>query len=1014
MVTVFDNFTISKTGFPESVGNNVVTDNPQAILLITPNTGYSVLAENFNITLPLPSNVTSVSFIQAGNLVECIVTFNNPFIMPASDVEIGLCLTGLARAVEYSVAGLINVTKTNATSSPANLSFNISENFNHVSVAKTVTLTATSGFYFPVEPTLIQTTGDTSIFSIADSKVFDIAGRLLSKTFTISCTMPNYNSLNNIFQAVAEGIQIFTPVPSITAYSIRSTVFPLNGETRDLLIYGGYSGNWTLTTTLPILQTGPPDPITGIIPYGTSASGQVGPTGFSTISIQVPSVTASASYSIALSGDLINPFPQSNPIILNQYGNVTITYIINNSAFFTNNGNKTNSGPSFTVPINGADGELNNFNWDITPSNGYGLMLINQPSVPGFDPIGGTPSSANNIINISNIVAAQVSSSLITVNVTGSVGIYGTASIDTTLDLGGIIAYIDTNGASNVAATTATSGGSVLLPGGSGIIGIKGLCYSTSPLPTIADSIMPAGTGFGTFTSNLTGLDGSTLYYTRAYAYDSTGTNVFYGPEKTFTTLPELEALPTTFVTNEDTNFTIQLLSMSVGPPPDFVITSLPDPLQGDIYDPGTGLKIATVPYTLVNSGSTVLFDPALDYFGNVDPFNFKLYQNPDDSNIAAVTGIVLAVNDSPIFMQSAPLYDGIPGGTYTYVGYVTDPDTPDAQLVVTFVPTILTPSLPSGWTFAQTPGTNQFTLTGPVPSGATYSITLQVSDGTLVTQQQVEVNAVFATLSSMEFKLEFIKAQIPAGGFGQSPKTTSPIVLSSQPNYGVSGGFNNNHTCNRAQFNLVAGVYANVSGGQWQWTDLGKGSLNNVVPGSSDTYNVYDFVIPILASNPYIQTGVTNILTPPYCPTSACNYINNSALQVDLGNLLSKDFVNGTPSTYYNSTTATIANGTDRGSYFDISTAEATALAIASNWGGSGNVNRGVVKFKLIPNSYSSITAGLANYHSDSSWLKVFKKNSAGTNQEEVLVGGKSFLLTASVVITVDILNNDVSVGTT
>ena len=988
MVTVFDNFTISKASFPESVGNNVVTDNPQAILLITPNTGYSVLAENFNITLPLPSNVTSVIFTQVGNLVECIVTFNNPFIMPASDVEIGLCLTGLARAVEYSVAGLINVTKTNATSSPTNLSFNISENFNHVSVAKTVTLTASSGFYFPVEPTLIQTTGDTSIFSIADSKVFDIAGRLLSKTFTISCTMPNYSSLNNVFQAVADGIQIFTPVPSITAYSIRSTVFPLNGETRDLLIYGGYSGNWTLTTTLPILQTGPPDPITGIIPYGTSASGQVGSTGFSTISIQVPSVTASASYSIALSGDLINPFPQSNPIILNQYGNVTITYIINNSAFFTNNGNKTNSGPSFTVPINGADGELNNFNWNITPLNGYGLMLLSQPGVPGFDPIGGTPASAGNIINISNIVATQVSSSLITVNVTGGVGIYGTASIDTTLDLGGIIAYIDTNGASNVAATTATSGGSVLLPGGSGIIGIKGLCYSTSPLPTIADSIMPAGTGFGTFTSNLTGLDGSTLYYTRAYAYDSTGTNVFYGPEKTFTTLPELEALPTTFVTNEDTNFTIQLLSVSVGPPPDFVITSLPDPLQGDIYDPGTGLKIATVPYTLVNSGSTVLFDPALDYFGNVDPFNFQLYQNPTTSNIAAVTGIVLAVNDSPIFMQSAPLYDGIPGGTYTYVGYVSDPDTPTAQLVVTFVSTILMPSLPSGWTFAQTPGTNQFTLTGPVPSGANYSITLQVSDGTLVTQQQVEVNAVFAVLSSMEFKINF-RSGLIASGTGSSHETTSPISISASP-------LNGSHTCNRAQFNLVAGIYANTNGGEWQWTDLGKASLNNN-GAAGETYNLFDSRIPEVAK-----------LT--YGSAVAPTWVNIAAgLSVDLGNAPVTVFSDGNTLSYYNVGTP---GSTDRTNYFKVSNATASALAIASNWGGPANANRGVVKFKLVANTYTN--TGANNPHSGSfGWMQIFKQNSSGTNQVEVLNSGASFIMSGSVVVTVDIINNTVVVTT-
>ena len=451
---------------------------------------------------------------------------------------------------------------------------------------------------------------------------------------------------------------------------------------------------------------------------------------------------------------------------------------------------------------------------------------------------------------------------------------------------------------------------------------------------------------------------------------------------------PAIVAIPVTFITNEDTNFTIQLLGQSGNPNPDYIITSLPNTLQGDIYDPGTGLKITTVPYTLVSSGTTVLFDPAEHYFGDVDLFNFQLFQDLYYSNVATVTGLVLAVNDSPIFDQLAPLYDGLPGGIYTYTGTVSDPDNPVLPLVVTFIPTVLMPSLPSGWTFVQTPGTNQFTLTGPVPSGADYSITLQVSDGILVTQQQVSVNSVYSTLSSMEFKINYRTNPI-AAGTGSSHETTSAINISAST---INGG----HTCSRAQFNLVAGIYANVNGGEWQWTDLGKASLNNN-GAAGETYNLFD-------------NKITEVATLAYGSTVDPSWLNIAAgMSVDLGNLPVTTFSDGNTLSYYNSG---VVNSADRTNYFKVSNTIASDLAIASNWGGSSNTNRGVVKFKLVANTYSN--TGIYNPHSGNfGWMQIFKKNSLGTNQEEVLNGSASFIMSGSVVVTVDIINNTVVVTT-
>jgi len=64
---------------------------------------------------------------------------------------------------------------------------------------------------------------------------------------------------------------------------------------------------------------------------------------------------------------------------------------------------------------------------------------------------------------------------------------------------------------------------------------IKGFCWSTSPLPTIADSKVYSGTGEGVFNEYATQLIPSTLYYVRAFARNDAG--VAYGVETSFTTL---------------------------------------------------------------------------------------------------------------------------------------------------------------------------------------------------------------------------------------------------------------------------------------------------------------------------------------------------------------------------------------------------------------------------------------------------------------------------------------------
>lgn len=100
--------------------------------------------------------------------------------------------------------------------------------------------------------------------------------------------------------------------------------------------------------------------------------------------------------------------------------------------------------------------------------------------------------------------------------------------------------------ATDITATTATSGGNITQDGGASITE-RGVCWSTSVNPTIADSKTRDGSGKGSFTSLITGLSPETTYYLRSYATKMEGTT--YGDEKSFTTpaltVPVVETLTT-------------------------------------------------------------------------------------------------------------------------------------------------------------------------------------------------------------------------------------------------------------------------------------------------------------------------------------------------------------------------------------------------------------------------------------------------------------------------------------
>lgn len=86
----------------------------------------------------------------------------------------------------------------------------------------------------------------------------------------------------------------------------------------------------------------------------------------------------------------------------------------------------------------------------------------------------------------------------------------------------------------NTTGNSVTSGATI--QSSNATVTARGLCWSTTPTPTISNNKSTNGAGAGSFSYNITGLNPGTTYYIRGYATTASGTT--YGNEQTVTTLP--------------------------------------------------------------------------------------------------------------------------------------------------------------------------------------------------------------------------------------------------------------------------------------------------------------------------------------------------------------------------------------------------------------------------------------------------------------------------------------------
>jgi hypothetical protein len=231
--------------------------------------------------------------------------------------------------------------------------------------------------------------------------------------------------------------------------------------------------------------------------------------------------------------------------------------------------------------INGQTLRLNN-GWPVWGEPGYALPIV--ATLPVTDVMQTAATCGGNIVNtgFSDVIARGVcwsvnqnpttsdsktnegsgtggsfSSSItgLTANTTYFVRAYATNGAGTAYSnqltfktyQNVVFPTISTIAATNVLSSTATSGGNVTETGGAPVTA-RGVCWSTNQNPTIADQKTTDGSGTGSYSSPITGLDPGTIYFVRAYATNSAGTG--YGTQISLTTQKTVPIVATKNVTD--------------------------------------------------------------------------------------------------------------------------------------------------------------------------------------------------------------------------------------------------------------------------------------------------------------------------------------------------------------------------------------------------------------------------------------------------------------------------------
>jgi len=315
--TRIGNFSVASVEFGVAQGTNIVDTQSTAVLTLVPDPGFTLTAADFSYTSG-PSQVQGVAFTQSGDNVLATVTFAAGATMPASDLDIPICIAGESGLLQYTLSGIVEVIASDdVTPATSDIAFSISGNEGDEVQAFSQTITADTGYYFPTAPTGNLTTGNVNNYLFTESQTVNDESQITSKTFTGTYTFPAANIANNVFTIVANAEEIPVIVREITSYSITTSNINPAGETRAMTIFGTEGAQFSLTVVNEDGTSVLSSPLTDVT---------IPATGAYSFNIVFPAVTDTDDYDFTLTGDLASPFSQDTSFTLNQYIDITLSF----------------------------------------------------------------------------------------------------------------------------------------------------------------------------------------------------------------------------------------------------------------------------------------------------------------------------------------------------------------------------------------------------------------------------------------------------------------------------------------------------------------------------------------------------------------------------------------------------------------------------------------------------------------------------------------------------------------
>jgi|14_taG_2_1085336.scaffolds.fasta_scaffold05615_3 hypothetical protein len=248
------NYTATVVQYTILEGANISSLYPTAVIKITANAGYTVTAGDFSWNGPL-AGVTSVAFTQDGEFVLCTVTYDTTSVMPAYNVDIGLCIIGDAVLAEVNIAGTLTtlVDPGTVTTTPSETNTPYSASGAEGSTSSTLftrTYTAASGNFWPdnAGPSIQLTNGNLGQYNITQTPTYTANDELIAITYTVTYIFTDQDVSGDSFNIVIpKQVVILVPATGITAFLGDNRTVASSGTNYVMTVQGAPGATYSIS-----------------------------------------------------------------------------------------------------------------------------------------------------------------------------------------------------------------------------------------------------------------------------------------------------------------------------------------------------------------------------------------------------------------------------------------------------------------------------------------------------------------------------------------------------------------------------------------------------------------------------------------------------------------------------------------------------------------------------------------------------------------------------------------------